>query len=116
MNRKEVHIAMLGAFMFVLAGCASQQTVQELRGKQSAQKFERNVTRTVGYRYLVYLPEDYSSESPAPLTLFLHGAGERGSDLELVKKHGPPRLVAQGKSFPFLLVSPQCRTGQWWEP
>ena len=32
--------------------------------------------------------------------LFLHGAGERGADLELVKRHGPPKLVEEGKDFP----------------
>ena len=48
--------------------------------------------------------------------LFLHGAGERGNDLNLVKKHGPPRLVEEGKSFPFVIVSPQCPENHWWEP
>ena len=61
-----------------------------------------------------------------PLVLFLHGAGERGSDLNQVKVHGPPKLVEGGKEFPFILVSPQCprmiqdHTGRerrgWWEP
>jgi predicted peptidase len=48
--------------------------------------------------------------------LFLHGAGERGDDLELVKKHGPPKLIEAGKNFPFIVVSPQCLLGRWWEP
>ena len=51
-----------------------------------------------------------------PLMLFLHGAGERGDDLELVKKHGPPKLIEAGKDFPFIVVSPQCPQGRWWEP
>jgi predicted peptidase len=48
------------------------------------------------------------------LVLFLHGAGERGSDLELVKKWGPPRQVAEGKELPFLLISPQCPENEPW--
>ena len=67
-------------------------------------------------RYLIYLPEDYDAEKPAPLLLFLHGAGERGDNLDLVKVHGPPKLIAKGKSFPFIVVSPQCPKGQRWEP
>jgi predicted peptidase len=51
-----------------------------------------------------------------PLVVFLHGAGERGDDLEKVKVHGPPKLVEQGKDFPFILVSPQCKQNRWWEP
>jgi predicted peptidase len=47
--------------------------------------------------------------------MFLHGAGESGSDLEKVKVHGPPKLIAQGKDFPFIVVSPQCPSIQeWW--
>ncbi len=66
--------------------------------------------------YLLYLPEDYAQKESWPLLVFLHGAGERGSDLELVKKHGPPKLIAAGKQFPFVVVSPQCPTGRWWQP
>jgi len=47
--------------------------------------------------------------------IFLHGAGERGTDINLVKKHGPPKLADQKKDFPFIIVSPQCPSGQWWD-
>ena len=46
--------------------------------------------------------------------LFLHGAGERGHDLEGVKTHGLPKLVARGEDLPCLVVSPQCPAGAWW--
>jgi predicted peptidase len=32
-----------------------------------------------------------------------------------VTKHGPPKLVARGTNFPFILVSPQCPVGQRWD-
>ncbi len=66
--------------------------------------------------YLIYLPKEYSESDAWPLVLFLHGVGERGSDLEKVKRHGPPRLIAEGKQFPFLVVSPQCPEGRGWKP
>ena len=66
--------------------------------------------------YLLYLPKDYEKQESWPLLLFLHGSGERGDDLELVKKHGPPKLIAAGKEFPFIVVSPQCRKDRRWEP
>ena len=53
--------------------------------------------------YLLYLPKDYEKQESWPLLLFLHGSGERGDDLELVKKHGPPKLIAAGKEFPFIV-------------
>jgi predicted peptidase len=77
---------------------------------------ELNVQVTVRMRYLLYLPPEYDGKKSWPLLLFLHGAGERGADLELVKKHGPPKLIAAGKDFPFVVVSPQCPKERWWEP
>lgn len=65
--------------------------------------------------YLLYLPENYGQKDSWPLLLFLHGAGERGTDLQLVKRHGPPKLIDQGKNFPMVVVSPQCTEGQWWQ-
>ncbi|MBI1248787.1 prolyl oligopeptidase family serine peptidase [bacterium] len=64
--------------------------------------------------FLLYLPEDYEKKEHWPLVLFLHGAGERGDDLTLVKKHGPPKLIQNGKDFPFIMVAPQCPKGTWW--
>ena len=32
------------------------------------------------YDYQVYVPRDYQDLEPLPVVLFLHGAGERGSD------------------------------------
>src|SRR3954452_4224364 len=64
--------------------------------------------------YLVYLPVGYdATNDPWPLLVFLHGAGECGDDLDLVKRHGPPRLVEAGRDFPFLIASPQSRRGGW---
>jgi predicted peptidase len=66
-------------------------------------------------KYLLYLPEGYGKEGTKwPLVLFLHGSGERGTDLELVKKHGPPMLVEAGRQYPFILVSPQCPEDEDW--
>ncbi|MCA9110663.1 MAG: prolyl oligopeptidase family serine peptidase [Planctomycetaceae bacterium] len=78
------------------------------------------VTVPVRMQYLVYTPPGYEAddlrERTWPLLLFLHGAGERGDDIELVKFHGPPKLINQGQPFPFVVVSPQCPKDRWWEP
>ncbi len=82
---------------------------------QSKQQLSEEIIKPVDIDYLLYLPKGYhETEQKWPLMLFLHGAGERGNDLELVKKHGPAKLVEQGKDFPFIIVSPQCPSGQWW--
>jgi predicted peptidase len=61
-------------------------------------------------KYLLYLPISYYKENHKefPLILFLHGTGERGEDIELVKKPGIPKIVDDREDFPFITVSPQC--------
>jgi predicted peptidase len=66
--------------------------------------------------YLLYLPADYAEREKCPLILFLHGAGERGDDLEKVKVHGPPKLVEQRADVPAIVVSPQCPRDRIWSP
>jgi predicted peptidase len=66
--------------------------------------------------YLLFVPKDYDKKEAWPLMLFLHGAGERGDNLDLVKVHGPPKIVETNKDFPFVLVSPQCKPDRWWQP
>jgi predicted peptidase len=83
--------------------------------KQTAHNFEREVKLTLSANYLLYLPKDYSeSDKDFPLVLFLHGAGERGTDLEKVKVHGLPKLINEGQEFPFIVVSPQCPENMFW--
>lgn len=78
--------------------------------------FSKQITIPVTRHYLLYLPKDYQQEQQNrwPLVLFLHGMGERGGDLRLVTRHGPPKLVEEGRDLPFLLVSPQCPSYGWW--
>lgn len=84
-------------------------------GEQSSLVFSKKITKTVGCKYLLYLPADYAKgDKKRPLMMFLHGAGERGDNPGLVKKHGPPKLIEQGKSFDFIIVSPQCPNNVWW--
>ncbi len=83
---------------------------------QQEKSFEKEIVTKIKYNYLLYLPTDYEkTDKPYPLMLFLHGAGESGSPLAKVKKHGPPKLIAQGKEFPFIVVSPQS-PGMGWNP
>ncbi len=98
--------------LFLLPGIAQEA------GKQVA------IDTTLHYKYLLYLPSTYGVEGESyPLIFFLHGAGERGSNLSLVKTHGPPKIVNSARliqnifgeeEFPFIVVSPQCPSGEWW--
>lgn len=115
--------AYLLCFVFVasfLIGCAQMEknemtsNLLEQEG-QHAQTFEKEIKKTLSCKYLLFLPEGYGQEQKSwPLMLFLHGAGERGDDLNKVKVHGPPKIVEKQKDFPFIVVSPQCPEDDWW--
>jgi predicted peptidase len=65
--------------------------------------------------YLLYLPEEYAqSTQPFPLILYLHGGSARGNDLNKVKKTGLPALLAEDRHFPFVVLAPQCPSGEIW--
>ena len=105
---------------FVLMGNFSTVAQQELQESQASNiQTEHSFEVKENLNYLLFLPEGYQtkSENPNkswPLMIFLHGAGERGSDLEQVKAWGPPKRVENEVDFPFVLVSPQCPRGQFW--
>lgn len=102
----------------LLIGCAQMEKSKMspvLPGSQHSQTFEKEITKTLSCNYLLFLPEDYGQKKQGwPLIMFLHGAGERGSDLNKVKVHGPPKIVENRKDFPFIVVSPQCPEDDWW--
>lgn len=67
--------------------------------------------------YYLYYPKGYESNpnKEFPLLLFLHGGGESGDSLQTLKKNGPPKLIVEGKQFPFLILAPQNpHKRKWW--
>ncbi|MBT8289087.1 MAG: dienelactone hydrolase family protein [Bacteroidia bacterium] len=66
--------------------------------------------------YRILLPKDFQSTKVYPLILFLHGAGERGSDNTLQMKHGGDFFMSDSirDKYPSIVVFPQCKTGMSW--
>lgn len=76
---------------------------------------QSQITNTSSYNYLLFLPKGYEAqETHFPIIMFLHGAGEKGSHLDDVKRHGVARIVEEQPDFPFIVVSPQCPRGEHW--
>jgi len=74
-----------------------------------------DVEKEVPWRYLLYLPADYDvdREEAWPLFIWLHGRSLRGTDLERVKRYGPPSILKKKVDFPFVTVCPQLPDGGW---
>jgi predicted peptidase len=110
-----IHVCVAWVIGFGVISAWASTTTRPSAGVQQAETFHKTITKTVGCKYLLYLPEEYGKDKTKrwPLILFLHGAGERGDDLNLVKKHGPPKIVEKDPHFPFIVVSPQCPADQF---
>ncbi|MEO0476344.1 MAG: prolyl oligopeptidase family serine peptidase [Planctomycetota bacterium] len=102
------HFALLSALVICLQ-------VHAMPHQEDRVEVEIEIKETKSLDYLIALPKDYDKDGDAvPLLLFLHGAGERGKDLNKVKVHGPPKMVEKGHDFGAIVVSPQCPKDTWW--
>jgi predicted peptidase len=74
------------------------------------------------HKYVLFVPHDYKKDKPAPLILFLHGAGET-KPKEGAKTKGTPKMPVEvgigpaikkrEKTFPFITIIPQAPTFGW---
>lgn len=83
---------------------------------ESRESFKTASGESLGYLLFEPDPALLPPDRKRPLVLFLHGSGERGDDLDKVKKHGPPAQFMKGDGLPFVLLAPQCPQGIWWNP
>ncbi len=96
--------------LLFLQGCGAQSKSLLLDAEQETVTKEK-------LSYYLYYPEGYESNPSEkfPLLLFLHGGGESGDSLQTLKKNGPPKLIVEGKRFPFLILAPQNpHKRKWW--
>ncbi|GIW79831.1 MAG: hypothetical protein KatS3mg105_1638 [Gemmatales bacterium] len=64
--------------------------------------------------YRLLKPKNYDPKKKYPLVLFLHGAGERGTDNKKQLIHGIGDFVRNQDKYPCFVVVPQCPAGQTW--
>jgi len=68
--------------------------------------------------YFVTAPDDHDPKTEKlPLIIYLHGLGECGTDIEIVKKYCVPALFkkdAQYRGIRAITLAPQCPRGYMW--
>lgn len=113
---------LLAALGGILLMTQSGAPLQVEPGKQLPQSVKVHANDKPGaevtIRYMLFIPKSYKAEGPKlPLMLFLHGLGEcSNDDLNLVKVHGPAKIVESQPDFPFVLISPQCPPPTGYDP
>ena len=77
--------------------------------------YETMVNIPIKLNYVLYMPDKYQeNDYEFPLVLYLHGVGERGTDLKKLEFNGVPELISNGKQLPFITLAPQCPVFGWW--
>ena len=79
--------------------------------------------RYFNFKYVKYLPRDYDETKKYPLVFFLHGAGERGEDLDIGSRVYLTGLsmggtgtwmLAMADPERFAAIAPVCGSGICW--
>lgn len=88
---------------------------KENRRNNMYTKHKWNSEKYFNFNYVKYLPKDFDPEKKYPLVFFLHGAGERGEDLDIAMRHGYMQKVRdEGAEYPFIFIGPQCPHTKYW--
>jgi len=66
-------------------------------------------------RCLISAPEPFDPSVPSPAILFLHGAGTRGNDMEVLKGNAFFQDTARLNEFPFVVIAPLCHENTWFD-
>ncbi len=98
----------LGCCLFLLLKCAAQET--DLYAQ------EQFITNSDTLNYRIMLPKEFDASKVYPLVLFLHGAGERGSDNQSQLTHGSALFASEDnrEAFPAIVIFPQCPKEDYW--
>lgn len=97
----------------ILCSLYSPAVSQDLSGFE-----KRTYTSSSGQElpYRILYPENYTKNKKYPLILFLHGAGERGTDNEKQLTHGSKLFTdsTNRKAYPAIVIFPQCPEEGYW--
>ena len=92
--KKQTDYIIFGLILILLTACSTITKKPDMLSVQSMNNFRKKITKKINVNYLLFLPEGYQDGGKDfPLIMFLHGAGERGKDLNKVKIHGPAKIV-----------------------
>ncbi|MCE5251052.1 prolyl oligopeptidase family serine peptidase [bacterium] len=106
-------LSVLLVFSLLFGSCAP--SVSKIPGScQQPCKFRGKASASVSGTYLLYIPAQYDSHRRWPVIIYLHGASLRGSSIDTIKQYGLPLILDSRCDFPFIVISPQCRTGKTW--
>jgi predicted peptidase len=96
--------------ILLLAFCTSVLA----QGSFEKHQFDSSNGDKIGYQLLK--PVDMKQGKKYPLVLFMHGAGERGSDNQAQMTHGSRMFTnpVNLQKYPCFVLFPQCQSDKYW--
>ncbi|MDN3677294.1 prolyl oligopeptidase family serine peptidase [Flavobacterium paronense] len=95
------------SLLILLIGIPFIGVSQDIEGN-----FSVEIKTQYSYGFLLHKPEN--NKEKKPLIVFLHGDGEKGTDIEKVKIHGPFNYL-QTHTIDAYVLAPQCRENTSWD-
>lgn len=65
--------------------------------------------------YILCFPEDFEGGKRYPIIFFLHGAGGRGDNPDVVKNYDIVQYAMAHRDFPFIIAAPHCNANSWFD-
>jgi predicted peptidase len=100
--------------LILLAACALFTLSASAQNPYEAKTFTSSEGQSLNYRELV--PDEIAKGKKYPLVIFMHGAGERGSDNQKHLIHGSQMFLnpANRAKHPCFVIFPQCPQDKYW--
>src|SRR5215216_1883614 len=104
-----------GMIMFSLMGAVALTSIARAGAGETGFLNRKAKAGAATYSYQVYVPPGWSNKQKWPVILFLHGAGERGSDGLIQTEVGIGTAIRRhAERVPAIVVFPQCSKDRWW--
>ena len=111
--RLRIDLACSASFFILLSGTFVATAFAQPTTRPA--HFEKTITKTLSYDYLVWQPRDYGKGKKVPLLIMLHGSGSCGHDLSKLRDTQVLKYAATHPDFPFMVVLPQSPSEKdWW--
>lgn len=97
----------------ILSAFALLLSLSALAQKDQSGSFKTEIVLKKQLGYALHVPENAKKEKK-PLIIFLHGSGEKGTDIEMVKVHGPFKYL-KSHTLDAYVLAPQCPENEYWD-
>ena len=76
---------------------------------------EYTISNYENIKYVIRYPDGYEVGKKYPVLFYIHGAGGRGENIDVIRNHTFFRVTEKHTDFPFVSIAPQCYADSWFD-